>query len=208
MPLNHQNQYTQLTEAHFQAIGKIVVEWSNIEYLLGFILRRLSFNDFLGRSFIERMNASQVSGAINDALDIHLNRYSGAIVDKQVLLDIKETKGEIENLRKIRNKISHLCWMRSDDETIFGAKLSEEAHHDDKNSFKISLQELDEYYQSIHTIVERLQIIAYYHLPTFNDEKVQKMLRFENSSLKAWGLEDIVKMRFHHRIAKLFIKGG
>ena len=40
MSLNHVSQYSQLTDQHFQAIGELVVEWSNIEFLLRSVLTR------------------------------------------------------------------------------------------------------------------------------------------------------------------------
>jgi len=35
MPINHGSKYSELTEAQSGLIGRLVVEWSNIEFLLG-----------------------------------------------------------------------------------------------------------------------------------------------------------------------------
>lgn len=42
MPLNHNSIYAELTDCHFKLIGKIVVEWSNIEFLLGVVDSRIN----------------------------------------------------------------------------------------------------------------------------------------------------------------------
>ena len=47
--LNH-SKYSDLTAAQYEALGKLFVEWSNIEFMLGLILSRLLFTpEFLGR---------------------------------------------------------------------------------------------------------------------------------------------------------------
>jgi chromosome condensin MukBEF MukE localization factor len=88
LPLNHSSKFSQLTDQHLQAIGKIVVEWSNIEYLFGVLLCRLLLtNEFLGRGFTNQMSAFQILAAIEDALDIHEKRYSNSIVDKKTVAE-------------------------------------------------------------------------------------------------------------------------
>lgn len=82
MPLNHSNQFSQLTDGHFQAIGKVMVEWSNVEYLLGFMLCRLTFTpDFLGRCYSDQLSASKIQDTILDALEIHEHMYNCQIID-------------------------------------------------------------------------------------------------------------------------------
>ena len=41
VPLNHHSEYSELTEAQYAAIGRAVVEWANVEFLLGVLLSRL-----------------------------------------------------------------------------------------------------------------------------------------------------------------------
>ena len=41
MPLNHTSKFAELTEAQYAALGRAVVEWANVEYLLGVLLSRL-----------------------------------------------------------------------------------------------------------------------------------------------------------------------
>jgi hypothetical protein len=50
MPLNHTSEYAELTNEQFALIGRLVIEWSNIEFLLGVLLSRLLFMpEFVGR---------------------------------------------------------------------------------------------------------------------------------------------------------------
>ena len=76
MPLNHTSQYAELTDDHFKAIGKIVVEWSNIEFLLSVLLSRLLVTpEFLGRSYTDHMNAVKLQEAVKEGVEIHKQRY-------------------------------------------------------------------------------------------------------------------------------------
>jgi hypothetical protein len=43
MPLNHTSEYAELIDEQFALIGRLVIEWSNIEFLLGVLLSRLLF---------------------------------------------------------------------------------------------------------------------------------------------------------------------
>jgi hypothetical protein len=64
--LNHVSQYSQLTDVHYNAIGKVVIEWSNIEFLLRILLTRLLLTpDFPGRTFTDRLTAAKVQEAID-----------------------------------------------------------------------------------------------------------------------------------------------
>ena len=66
MPLNHTSIYAELTEDHFIAIGKLVIEWSNIEFLLGVLLSRLLITpEYLGRTYTDELNALKIKNAIN-----------------------------------------------------------------------------------------------------------------------------------------------
>jgi hypothetical protein len=65
MSLNHATQSSQLTDEHFKAIGKLVVEWANIEFTLRSTLTRLLLTpDFLGRTYTDQMSAARVQEAM------------------------------------------------------------------------------------------------------------------------------------------------
>ena len=43
MPLNHTSIYAELNDENYALIGRVVVEWFNVEFLLGNLLSRLLF---------------------------------------------------------------------------------------------------------------------------------------------------------------------
>ena len=160
MPLNHSSSYADLTLRQFEAIGRLVVEWSNIEFLLGVVLSRLLHTpEFLGRVYTDELMAVRVQSAIEKAISIHRNRYGCRLVPENVLNEIAALNSEIENIRGKRNKFSHFCWCRSNDEELFGSGLSGHVPPSkklDKDSIVVSLVELDEWYKHSYTVVSRL----------------------------------------------------
>ena len=160
MPLNHTSQYAELTDDQFAVIGRLVVEWSNTEFLLGVLLSRLLFTpEFLGRVYSDEMSASRMQGALKKALDIHRHRYGSKIVPTETLDQIVQLNADIEKFRGLRNKFSHFCWSRSNDEEIFGSGFSgfvPPSKHLGKDSMKASLSQLREAYRDAYQLVERL----------------------------------------------------
>ena len=117
MPLNHTSKYAELTDEQFALIGRLVVEWSNIEFLLGVLLSRLLFTpEFLGRVYTDEMNANRVQDALKKALNIHRHRYGSRILSTETLDEIVQLNVDGGKSRKLRNKFAHLCWSRSNDE--------------------------------------------------------------------------------------------
>jgi hypothetical protein len=83
MPLNHTSIYSELTDRHFMAIGKLAVECSNIEFLLGVLLSRLLITpEFLGRTYTDNLSVAKIQDAITNALDIHQYRYRCKIISE------------------------------------------------------------------------------------------------------------------------------
>ena len=152
--MNHESKYSELTDKQFTLIGKLVVEWSNIEFLLGVLLNRLLFtNEFLGRIFSDEMSASRVQAAITKALDIHRYRYGYKIVPVETINEIIQLNVDIEKFRGLRNKFSHFCWSRSTDDEIFGTGFSgfiSPSKRLDKDSMEVSNTELKEIYQNAY----------------------------------------------------------
>lgn len=163
MPLNHTSKYSELTDNQFMLIGKIVIEFSNIEFLMKNLLTRLLMtSDFLGRTYTDNLNASRVQGSIENALDIHLNRYNGRIVDDLKVKEIKDINIRITKIRGERNKFAHYLWARWDDERIFGSGLSgklNKPNKPDKDSKVITVSDLTALYKTAFDIVEDLSKI-------------------------------------------------
>jgi hypothetical protein len=160
MPLNHTSQYSELTDEQFSLVGRLVVEWSNIEFLFGVLLGRLLFTpEFLGRIYTDEMSASRVQEAIKKAVEIHRHRYGFRIVPSEILDEIVKLNSDVEKLRGLRNRFSHFCWCRTTDEEIFGSGLSgfvPPSKRVDKDSMKVSVTELRDIYRDAYQLVERL----------------------------------------------------
>lgn len=163
MPLNHSSQYANLTNEQFALIGKVVVEWSNIEFLMGVILSRLLCTpDFLGRVYSDEMSAFKMQSALLKAVEIHRQRYLEQVVSSEILDSIIELNTEIEAYRSLRNKFSHFCWMRTNDDEIWGTRLSgsiPSKKNDTRESKAITVPELEEAHQKAYQLVEKLSEI-------------------------------------------------
>ena len=100
MPLNHSSSYADLTPRQFEAIGRFVVEWSNIEFLLGTLLSRLLRTpEFFGRVYTDELMAVRVQSALEKAISIHRHRYRCRVVSEDVLNEIATLNSEIEKIR-------------------------------------------------------------------------------------------------------------
>lgn len=101
-------------------IGRLVIEWSNVEFLLGLLVSRLLLTpEFLGRVYSDEMSASRLQNALRKAVEIHRTRYRTRLVPAETLDEISKINSDVEKYRSLRNKFSHYCWMRAnDDESI------------------------------------------------------------------------------------------
>lgn len=124
MPLSHTSKYSELTDAQYAALGKAVVEWANVEFLLGVLLSRLlSTPEFLSRTYTDSISAVRLQDAILEAVEIHRVRYSHRLLSEQILLEIVQVNLQVTAIRGMRNKIAHFCWARSHDEELFGTSF-------------------------------------------------------------------------------------
>lgn len=142
-----------------------MIEWSNIEFLLGVLLTRLLRTpEFLGRVYTDEMPSARVQSAIAKALAIHRSRYGCGLISEETLREISSLNTEIARIRGTRNKLSHFCWCRSNDDEIFGSGFSGHvppSKHIDKDAIVVSLSQLDEMYNESYSVVVRLsRIIA------------------------------------------------
>lgn len=175
MPLNHSSKYAELTDNQFLWIGKIVIEFSNIEFLLKNLLSRLLMtSDFLGRTYTDNLNIAKIQDSIDNALVIHSRRFGENIIDSIKIKEIKDLNARIKSIRGERNKFAHYCWSRWDDTAIFGAKMGGQVPKHDKpnmDSRKISNSEMEEIYKTAYDIVEDL-IKLLYSLPEIDENEL------------------------------------
>lgn len=173
MPLNHSSQYAELTDEHFQAIGKLTVEWSNIEFLLGVLLSRLLLTpEFLARTYTDHMSGAKRQEAIKEAAEIHRYRYGYKLVSEDQIKQILDISGQITQLRSTRNKFAHFCWSRSSDGEIFGTNLSGGIPKGRKyrnSSVSYTVAELANFHQKAYAMVDVLSELIQ-SLPEMEEE--------------------------------------
>lgn len=183
MPLNHTSQFAELTDNQFLLIGKLAVEFSNIEFLLSAVLSRLLITpSFLSRTYTERMNVSALTEKIKNALDIHERRYDNTIIPIDLCELIKKQLSEIEKVRQIRNKFAHYCWCRYSDEEISGTGfLGKQAKFDkpDEGAIVISNVRIEDIYKTSYKIVEELDKIIEALPELLEDKELKNKLNYK-----------------------------
>lgn len=171
--LNHSSPYAELTDEHFRAIGRLVVEWSNAEYLLAVVLGRLLFlPESVSRVYSGRMSAAVIEDAIDEAIKMHKSRYACRLVPEALLDEIKKTTECVRHLRSLRNKFAHFCWMRNTDDAIFGTNFRWDGPRRDrpaKGVLTLRISELDGLYDEAYSVAEKLLGIVE-RLPQFDEE--------------------------------------
>lgn len=179
MSLNHISRYTELTDAHFAAIGRIVVEWSNIEFLLRTTLAHLLCTaDFLARTYTDRLTAAKVQEALDEAIEIQRDRYQCRIVSESTLTEIARLNKKVAGLRGTRNKFAHFCWSRSSDDQIFGTRFSggmPNLQREKRDCAVLTVAELESFYREAYATVDALQEIAS-RLPKLEEDGIGKKL--------------------------------
>ena len=179
MPLNHTSKYSALTNAQYLAIGKAVVEWANVEQLLGTLLARLlATPDFLARTFTDPFSAARLQEAVREAVQIHRVRYGERQISGIILDEICSVNGSITSLRASRNKIAHFCWCRQTDEIMFGTSFAggiSTAKSEQKNSALLSFTELTEMNDRTYALVEQL-ITLLVKVPAIDEKRLLALL--------------------------------
>jgi hypothetical protein len=186
MPLNHTSIYAELTDNHFKLIGKIVVEWSNIEFLLGVLLSRLLVTpEFLARSYTGHMSAVRLQEAINEGVEIQRIRYGCTLISEKKLYEIKALNDRITTFRGMRNKFAHFCWSRSNNDEIFGTNFSggvPNSKKEKRDNITYKIIELEEFHAEAYKIVDRLSDIVD-SLPELEEEGLRtKLMRRSKAS--------------------------
>ena len=164
MPLNHVSKYSDLTDEQYSAIGRLVVEWSNVEYLLSVVLSRLLRTpEYLGRTYTTGLAAVRIQTAISEAVEVHRHRYGRRLIKESELAAIESVNVRVTTLRSERNKISHFCWSRTNDEAVFGTSFAGGVPTDKwerKNSKTLKMSELQSLHAEAHALTEDLMRIA------------------------------------------------
>lgn len=160
MPFNHSSQYSELTDAQFILIGKIVIEFSNIDFLAGQLLTRLLLTpDFLGRTYTDFLSVSNIQQAISSALEMHSYRYGYRIINEATCDEIKSANTRIDAIRAYRNKFAHYCWARDNDNQIFGTSFSGKVPNErkpDRDSITLTNDQLKNIYDTAYAIVDEI----------------------------------------------------
>jgi len=175
VPLNHHSEYSGLTEAQYAAIGRAVVEWANVEFLLGVLLSRLlATPEFLARTYTDSISAVRLQEAIAEAAEIHSVRYGNRLVSHEALKEISEVNNRVTHLRAVRNKFAHFCWMRSNDEEIFGTSFSGgiwSPKRERRDNIVLKVEELAMLNAEAHLLVEQLMKLVE-KLPEVTEESL------------------------------------
>jgi hypothetical protein len=183
MPLNHTSKYAELTDNQFLLIGKLTVEFSNIEFLLSEMLGRLLITpSFLSRTYTERMNVVALIEKIRNAIDIHERRYNNFFVSKELSNSISNILSEIEKIRLIRNKFAHYCWSRQTDSKIFGTNFLGKVPKDSRPNegvSEITNIEIESMYKNSYQIVESLSKIIDDIPELLEDRELKSKLRYK-----------------------------
>lgn len=182
MPLNHTSQYAQLTDRQFELLGRVVVEWANLEFLLGCLLNRLLHTpEFLGRTYTDQLTSSRIEVAIREAIEIQSVRYRSRVVSETTQAATLELLRKIQSKRALRNKIAHFCWSRSTDDTIFGTSFSGglpgSAKHE-RSYASLTTADLVEAHTSFAAIVDELQTVVS-SIPEMSEDEALALLRRE-----------------------------
>jgi hypothetical protein len=185
MPLNHSSKYADLTAEQAEMLGRFVMEWSNIEFLLGELLARLLFSpSFLSRVYADELNAARFQSALEKAVTIHRVRYDCRVVPPETLDKIDGLRAPLDRLRGMRNRFSHFCWARSSDDEIFGTGFSAFLPHDkrhEKDFRVISLDELKAAHKEAWNLVNEIEALIQ-SIPECPEEEV---LKSRDPSLKS-----------------------
>lgn len=175
MSLNHISKYTELTDNQFEKIGKVVVEWSNVEFLQKQLLYRLLLTpEFMGRTYTDLISAAKIQDAIREAVEHHRIRYGCKIIKEEQLVKITVTNEKVAKARANRNKFAHFCWLRSTDDEIFGTRFSAglpDSKKHKKGSLSIKTAEIDALYKESYELVENLNRIIE-ELPEVGEEEL------------------------------------
>lgn len=163
VPLNHASAFADLTEAQYAAIGRVMVESSNLEHLVERLLIRLARTpDFLGLTLTNPIGSVRRLDALKTLVDVHRRRYSCHFVESEVLDELQDAARNVDKFRIDRNKFAHYCWCRESDEKVFGIKFTGKQptlQSPTKDSIVLTLADLNAMATEMRALVRRLQTV-------------------------------------------------
>ena len=104
-----------------------------------------------------------MQAAIDEAIEVHRHIYGRKFIAEDLLLRIENCNNRVTTLRAERNKISHFCWCRTNDESVFGTNFAggvPSERWERKNSRQVSLADLRKLYTEAHEITEEMMLIV------------------------------------------------
>jgi hypothetical protein len=164
MPINHGSKFNELSDHQYTLIGKIIVEFSNVDTLLGILLTRLLLSpDFLGRTYTDQLSHNNTVAAKKNALEVHSKRYNNFFISEKKSDNIKAILQRVKDLNDTRNKFAHYNFGRFIGETIFSTKFSGKPPNEqgEKTDHVIFTDDdLLKMYNKSYEIVETLKLIT------------------------------------------------
>jgi len=158
--LSHTSKYSELTDAQFSALGRVLVESSNTEHLLEIIITRLlRAPDYPMLAITSQLGYKQRLEAIKILIDTHRRRYHNKLIDETMLDKLSDLIKQVDQFRIDRNRCAHYLWCRDTDEKVFGIKLTGR-HSDSKKPNRdcvtFTVMELNSIATQMHAIVDDL----------------------------------------------------
>ena len=159
MPFNHTSKSSKLTDKQFELIGKLLLEFSNLDYIIGILLNRLLITpEYLGLTYNDQLTVMNKITALENAIELHRHRYDYRIIPEPILNDLTELVQKVKGIKTLRNKFAHNLWSRWSDEKIFGTKLTGKLVNykkPNRDSITITNTELNKHYEQAYELVEK-----------------------------------------------------
>jgi hypothetical protein len=117
--------YCAPTDHQYALIGRAVAEWTIIEHLINALLGRLvGVSTFPMRAITERLTGPGREEALSLLAEIHSVRYQHRILDEDGVAALKRIDRRFRALKRVRNDVAHLIWIRSSDDEMFATGLT------------------------------------------------------------------------------------
>jgi len=117
--------YCAPTDHQYALIGRAVAEWTIIEHLINNLLGRLiGASAFPTRAITERLTGPGREEALSLLAEIHSIRYQHRILDEGGVAALKRIDRRFRTLKRVRNDVAHLIWIRSSDDEMFATGLT------------------------------------------------------------------------------------
>jgi len=158
--LSHTSKYSELTDAQFSALGRVLVESSNIDHLIERIIARLlRAPDHPTLVITSQLGYYQRLKALKILIDTHRRRYQSKLINETTLDKLSDLIKQVDQFRIDRNRCAHYLWCRETDEKVFGIKFTGkhgDAQKPNQDCVTFTVIELNSIATQMHTIVDDL----------------------------------------------------